>query len=153
VKVYLASSFSLIPFVVQVAEYLEASGHTIAVKWWAKDGFGVYSEETHRQTCTDVPADLFYDKPHVRAIYQRDSAGVRACDALVIVAGGVPRKFNGANVEYGLALGHGKPCYSIGALENSALYYPVTRCKTLLELVDRLEAFIPYRAEDRKEGD
>jgi len=132
VKVYLASSFGMVPIVEIVADYLEKLGHTISVKWWSVDGFDM------RDKKADHTSDSFYKDDVCRLIFNRDLNGVSESDVLVIVAGDIPKMFNGANVEYGIALALGKPCFSIGTLENSAMYYPITKCKTLSELAEAL---------------
>ena len=132
-KVYLASAFRLIPLVELVAARLEAAGHTIAVKWWAADGFDLRDKKADN----DHP-DVFYTDPVCRWIFDRDFNGVRQADVLVIVAGPEPRAFNGANVEYGIALAFGKPCFALGRLDNSAMYFPVQRCGSIEELLRKI---------------
>jgi nucleoside 2-deoxyribosyltransferase len=132
-RVYLASSFDMVQTVEAVAEYLELLGHSITVKWWSRDGFDL------RDKKADQTSDGFYKDPVCEMIFWRDYQGVTDSDAFVIVAGDIPKKFNGANVEYGIAVALKKPCFSIGCLENSAMYYPVVKCNTLLELADKLE--------------
>ena len=136
-KIYLASSFDLVPVVQSVADYLEARGHTIVVKWWSKDGFDM------RDKKIDKTSRKFYEDPVCRLIFERDLAGVKHADAFVLVCGDTPRKFNGANVEYGIAIALGKPCYSIGALDNSAMYHPITQCKTVRGLVSHIGLVCP----------
>jgi nucleoside 2-deoxyribosyltransferase len=131
-KVYLASSFDLVPVVETVTEYLERQGHTITVKWWSRDGFDL------RDKKADQTTDGFYKDPVCEMIFWRDYQGVTDSDAFVIVAGDTPKKFNGANVEYGIAIALKKPCFSIGCLENSAMYHPLKKCKTFSELSDSL---------------
>ncbi len=131
-KVYLASSFDMIPTVEEVAEYLEMLGHSITVKWWSRDGFDL------RDKNADQTTDGFYKDPVCEMIFWRDYQGVADSDAFVIVAGDIPKKFNGANVEYGMAIALKKPCFSLGSLENSAMYFPVIKCKALSELGDKL---------------
>jgi nucleoside 2-deoxyribosyltransferase len=135
VKVYLASSFDLTLEVEVVARYLERRGHTIAVKWWAQDGFDM------RDKKADHTSDSFYKDEVCQIIYERDFKGVAESDALVIVAGEAPQKFNGANVEYGIAIAFGKPCFSIGSLLNSAMYYPIRKCKRIDELGEALSEY------------
>ncbi len=131
-KVYLASSFDMVPIVEIVSDYLERQGHTIAVKWWSKDGFDL------RDKKADQTSDGFYKDPICEMIFWRDYQGVTDSDAFVIVAGDIPKKFNGANVEYGIAVAMRKPCFSIGCLENSAMYHPIKKCKALSELAESL---------------
>ena len=131
-KVYLASSFDLMPLVETIAEYLEKQGHDISVKWWSRDGFDLRDKKANHTS------DSFYKDPVCEMIFWRDFQGVSDSDAFVIVADNIPKKFNGANVEYGIAVALHKPCFSIGALENSAMYHPIKKCKTLSELVESL---------------
>lgn len=131
-KVYLASSFDMTPLVEIVAEYLEKLGHTITVKWWSVDGFDMRDKKANHTS------DSFYKDPVCEMIFWRDYQGVTDSDAFVIIAGDIPKKFNGANVEYGIAVALKKPCFSIGQLENSAMYFPVRKCKALSELADEL---------------
>jgi nucleoside 2-deoxyribosyltransferase len=133
VKVYLASAFRLVPRVEEIAKALEDRGHTITVKWWSTDGFNL-----HDRKMDNAHPDAFYDHPVCRMICERDIRGVRDADVLVLVAGDNPSAFNGANVEYGIALGLGKQCFAIGSLDNSALYWPMHRCISVEELLDRL---------------
>lgn len=132
-KVYLASSFDLVPIVEPVAEFLEMLGHTITVKWWSRDGFDLRDKKANHTT------DSFYKDPVCEMIFWRDLQGVTDSDVFVLVAGDVPKKFNGANVEYGIAVALKKPCFSIGCLENSAMYHPIMKCRTLLELAESLQ--------------
>ena len=75
----------------------------------------------------------------IAAIFRRDYEGVLKADAFVLVADDVtPRKFNGANIELGIAIASHKPVYSLGVLENSALYFPLTRCVSEDDLFHRL---------------
>jgi len=132
-KLYIASAFNLVPDVEAVVRWLEADGHSITVKWWSKDGFDLRDKKADN----DNP-DAFYQDPVCELIFKRDFGGILEADAFVLIAGAAPRAFNGANVEYGIALAHGKPCFSIGKLDNSALYFPIVKCASLSELLERL---------------
>lgn len=133
-KVYIASSFELIKTVDIVAQYLEARGHTITVKWWATDGFNM-----HDKKAESSPPEEFYSDPVCKMIFNRDLTGVQDCDAFVIVADmHTPRAYNGANIELGIAIEAGKPCYSLGKLARCALYHPVIQCRALSELGDKI---------------
>jgi len=143
VKIYIASSFSLTEKVTQVAEILEAYGHTITVRWWDRV-FNVQGEgQVHTQELKgryeELDQDTFYGKPEAYEAYITDFMGVKDADALVFVAADEPRKYNGATVELGLALGDNKPCFSLGQLEKSVLFYPVQRCRNPQDLVEYLE--------------
>jgi len=130
--IYIASSFSLIDRVSLIAERIENLGHTIAVKWWDRSwdipGEGEVHTTDLKERYKDLDPDEFYNKPACKIAYESDVEGVKACDVFLFVAGDEPRAYNGANIELGIALGAGKPCYSIGTLATSALYYAVYRC-------------------------
>lgn len=134
VKIYLASSFELTPLVQTICDYLEWEGHSISVKWWSVDGFDMRDKKANHTS------DSFYKDPVCELIFWRDYQGVTDSDAFVIVAGDTPKKFNGANVEYGIAVALKKPCFSIGRLENSAMYYPVKKCRSLSELSEAIKS-------------
>lgn len=87
----------------------------------------------------DLPAEEFYAIPETLTSFELDFQGVKTADALVFIAAEKPRKYNGAAVELGIALGDGIPCFQLGALENSVLYAPVTRCMDPQDLVTRLQ--------------
>lgn len=131
-KVYLASSFALIPLVKEVAEYLEAQGHEITVKWWSRE-YEIPGEKAPVPTTelkrrnNDLYPKAFYAKPETKKSYLADFKGIEDADALVIISGHAPRYFTGANVELGIALALKKPCYALGELRNSALYWGVHR--------------------------
>lgn len=132
-NIYLASTFELVEIVELAAEVLEGEGHTIAVKWWAADGFNMWDKKK------DHTSDAFYNDPTCRRIYEKDFNGVRNAQALVIVADGLtPTGFTGANVELGIALASNVPCFSLGMLKNSAMYWPVVRCRNFDELLEAL---------------
>lgn len=133
-KLYVASTFDIAGRVQQVAERLEAAGHTVVVKWWSSDGFDLWDKKVSHEP------DAFYADPLCGLIYDRDFNGIRDADALVLVASTiVPTLFTGANVELGIALALGKPCYSLGRLKTSAMYHPVVKFKCLNDLVDALQ--------------
>lgn len=136
-NIYLASAFDLIPEVQVAAAHLERNGHHIVVKWWSTDGFNMWDKKT------DLTTDSFYQDPICGKIFETDLEGVKRADALVLVCGKTARRFNGANVEYGIALALGKPCYSVGQLDNSAMYHPIRKCKSLRELDSHLGMVCP----------
>lgn len=145
-KVYLASSFDYIEKVKVISELLEREGHEITVKWWSR----VYRIPGERgQKTTDLKVmyeDLddhdFYERPETKLSFEDDVLGVKDADVFIFVAGSVPRKYNGANVELGIAISEGKKCFSLGALEKSVLYYPVKRCSSVIELLEYLRAIV-----------
>jgi nucleoside 2-deoxyribosyltransferase len=133
-KVYLASSFALIPRVIELANILESHGHRITIKWWEKSKLNVHDEHD-----TWSPEKYFTDPETVencRKVFERDFNGVEQCDLFILVAGNTPQKFNGANIELGIALALGKTCMAIGNLENCALYYPVFKYKDIRGLIN-----------------
>lgn len=150
--VYIASSFSLIPRVELIAERIENLGHTIAVRWWDMSwdipGEGEVHTTDLKERYKDLDPDEFYKKPACKRAYESDVQGVKDCDVFLFVAGDTPRAYNGANVELGIALGAGKPCYSLGVMDTSALYWPVTRCRTEGRFLELLEVESHLRRSD-----
>ena len=126
-KFYIASSFNLIPKIEKVVQKLEEEGHEILVKWWTRAGL-------KKQFMSLTPYE-FYAEPECKYAFERDFQGIKECDAFVFVADDEPRSYNGGNVEIGMAFGMGKPVYSIGPLVNSAMYYGVTRCASIEEVL------------------
>lgn len=137
-KIYLASSFALIPKVAEVSNFLESCGHKITTKWWeiGKDYINIHSEKDDT-----LHPENFYGHPKCKMIFDRDYKGIENCQILVLVAGDIPSKFNGANIELGIAYALNKTCFSIGKIENSALYFPLIKCKNLKELDKRIYEF------------
>lgn len=138
-KVYVGSSFSLIPRVEEVVKALEEAGHEITVKWWdriydTKDS-GKKETQELKKLYADLDPDEFYSRPETRKSFLADLKGIEDCDDFILVADDMPQNYGGANIELGYAYGCGKDCFSIGALENSALYWAVKRCKTIDELI------------------
>lgn len=129
-KFYLASSFSLVSLVQELADILRQEGHEITTEWWHTD---------FKQVVQKPDAD-WYEDERVLAISKRNFDGIERADALILVAGKTPKKFNGANIELGFALALGKMCYSVGALEKSAMYCPVRQFSTADELLSALDA-------------
>lgn len=142
-KIYLASSFDLVTETEHASGYLEAKGHVITVKWWSADRVDICEKKA------DLGSDDFYDDPLCEVIFLKDVKGVRDADALVLVGGDPPIKFNGANVELGMAYALGKPCFSVGHTVHSAMYYPVKRCRNLGELALELTMFENSKAVPR----
>ncbi len=136
-KIYIASSFTLIPKVEKVAQILEEAGYEIPVKWWSR-----LDLKKKFSTLTD---EEFYNEPENQFAFNRDFEGVKESEFFLFVADDTPRSYNGANVELGIALGDGKLCFSIGNLQKSALYTPVIKCKSIPELLARLKSSSPTR--------
>jgi len=125
-KVYLASSFDLIRRVEAIAKTLREKGHTVTVEWWHKDYKKLPLEDVD-----------WYEDVRVQAISERNFRGILEADIFVLVAPTLSsKKFNGANIELGYALALGKPCYSVGHLQRSAMYVPVTKCDSIEEVLE-----------------
>lgn len=143
-KIYVASSFSLIPKIEEVVEALEAEGHQIIVKWWSR----IYqTEEGHLQETSDLKkiyADLepaeFYARPETFKSYMADVEGIKEADALVLVAPDEAGRVAlvGARVELGIAIGLQIPCFSIGSIVNSAMYWGIFRASDIPQLIKDL---------------
>lgn len=137
-KVYIASSFKLVDRVRQVEHLLEQNGFTVICKWWTGLDY-IPSEGRTLNEKSDVVSNVeFYSSPGCVTAFKRDYAAVKDADLFILVAGETPRAFNGANIELGVAIGDNKRCYSVGVLDNSALYYPVIKCKDNAELLSQI---------------
>ena len=138
-KFYLASSFKLIEKVEATASIVEGWGHTITEKWWERpyqvEGLGLIQTDKLHDLYDDLPSEDFYSKPECKFSFEADYNGVMDADVFLFVADDKPRKYNGANVELGIALAAMKYCAYIGVLENSVLYYPVKKFKDVEELL------------------
>lgn len=138
-KVYIASSFSLIPKVSIISKALENSGHKITMKWWDR-AFNIPSEglvhttELKKKYATLSPED-FYKRPECKIVHDTDKRGVFEAEVLLFVADSNITVYNGANVELCMADAWGKPRICIGELANSALYYGMTFCSTVEEVL------------------
>lgn len=141
-KIYVASSFSLIPKVEQVVSALEKVGHKITVKWWKRiyqtENLGSVDTQKLKKLLNDLDPDEFYSRPEVKKTFMVDLQGIEDAECFVLVADDVPRNYGGANIELGYAMGCGKDCFSIGVLANSALYWAVKRCETIPELIFKI---------------
>ncbi len=139
-RIYVASSFKLVEKVKSAVEALEKAGHEITVKWWDRM-YDIPGERDLVQTMElkeryeSLSPDEFYERRETCISFMSDFKGVKNADVFLIVADSVPRKFNGANVELGIAMSDRKPCFSIGQLETSVLYYPVIRCSEIDEVI------------------
>ncbi len=143
-KIYVASSFKLVENVKSAVEALEKAGHEITVKWWDRM-YDIPGERDQVATMElkaryeGLSPDEFYERRETFVSFASDYWGVKEADVFLFVADSVPRKFNGANVELGIAISDRKPCFSIGELETSVLYYPVIRCSDIGEVIRILE--------------
>jgi hypothetical protein len=139
-KIYVASSFSLIEKVENVVEALEYHGHVITCKWWARnyeiEGEGPVNTQELKKRFNDLTPETFYGKPETERSYFADLDGIEEADALVLVGPDDASRsaLLGANIELGYALGYGLACFSIGALVNSAMYFGLIRCELIGEL-------------------
>ncbi len=138
-KVYIASSFDLIPLVKVVAEALIFNGHKITEKWWNReydvDGIGRVKTTHIKELYNELSDEAFYKKPETKESYLLDLKGIEEADSFILVSGLSPRKFNGANIELGYALANGLLCLSIGELEKSVMYWDVIRCHSVTDLM------------------
>ena len=144
-KIYIASSFKLIDRVLEIAEALEADGHTITEKWYDRsyhfENEGLVHTTELKTRYDELSPEEFYAIPSVKQSFLKDFLGVKKADALVFVADDQPRKFNGAAVELGIALGDFKPCFLLGELETSVLYSPLRRCRDTVQLLAELDQY------------
>jgi nucleoside 2-deoxyribosyltransferase len=123
--IYLASSFSLTDRVQRVYEALEAEEYKVPDVWWNEDLKQI-----------DLPDDKWYQHPDVEAIAERHWNSIDNSDTFVLVCPEhESKKYNGANAEFGYAHARGLDCYSIGELERSAMYEPITRVDSIEELL------------------
>jgi len=128
-KFYLASSFELIEIVKDVANKLVELGHIVTVEWWHKD---------FKKLC--LPEKNWYKNKRVVDISQKNFRGIEEAGIFILISHPtVPRKFNGANIELGYALALKKDCYSLGKLERSAMYVPITKYSSLSQILRRVE--------------
>lgn len=129
-KLYVASSFDLVPELQTTQVCLERDGHTVPDIWWnvrTKDDF------------TDKSNLEFYGSTLVQSIAARHWETIRECDAVILVSDPYKeRSFTGANVEIGFAHALGKPIFSVGKLKRSAMYVPIIKCETLGELLQAI---------------
>jgi len=130
-KIYIASSFSLLDDIESLVYQLELEGHEICVKWWTR------IELKHK--FAPLEPDTFYNEPECKYAFERDLQGIKDCDCLIFYADhDNERKYTGASVEIGIAIALNKPVYSLGRIQNSAMYYPLIRCKNRYELFKNL---------------
>lgn len=124
-SVYIASSFGLADRVQRVCDALVSAGHRVPDRWWNEN-----------VKTMDLPDDEWYGHPEVVAMAERHWNSIEECDTYVLVCPpSEAKKFNGANIELGYAHANRLDCYSVGAVERSAMYVPLTRLDTVDELV------------------
>lgn len=132
-RVYVGSSFSLKDRVQRVYETLTEAGHNVPDVWWDE------SREQADLKVIDVPDEEWYEHPTVQQRANRHWRWIDECDVFVIVAPeNRTKKFNGANIELGFAIASGSDCYSVGRLERSAMYEPVTQLDSAEDLAAEL---------------
>ena len=143
-KIYIASSFSLIPQVEKVVRFLEAEGHEITVRWWSRkyqtEGGQLVETSDLKKRYAGLSPDEFYSRPETRKSYLADLEGIDEADVLVLVGPPIASRsaLVGGNIELGYALARGIPCYGLGEFMNSAMYYGMIRCRTYGEFMLRL---------------
>lgn len=135
-KIYLASSFRFVEDVKKLQEWLITEGsqkdqHEITCEWWHTD----YKQHLKTKTINE-----WFSEPVIKVIYQRSLQAIRECDLLILVSP-EPTKFNGANVEVGMALALGKPVIAYGQVEKSGMYEPLVRCSNLEQLALAMKEF------------
>ena len=125
-KIYLASSFDKESkqMVKDLSTELKARGHTITCEWWHVDYKSALEIEDDEE---------WYSHPMTRTIYQRSFKAIIDADMLILVAP-KKKKFNGATIEVGIALGNYKPVVCFGQLERSGMFEPIIRCPTWQDL-------------------
>lgn len=140
-KVYVASSFKLLDKVKLIANLLERKGFEITVKWWDRiyeiEGEHIKTSDL-KESYKGLTPEEFYNKRETELSYYADFEGVLDAKIFIFVADDKPRKYNGANIELGIALGAYIKCFSIGCLENSVLYYQVEQCRGIYELIKKI---------------
>lgn len=145
VHVYVASSFKLKDRVHSVEKALEQAGYVIHCKWWNNLDYIPAEHRTLNEKSDVVSNDEFYNSPGCEIAFRRDVKAIYIAEVFVLVCGDKPRSFNGANIELGVAISRGKrQCglFSIGALDNSALYWPVKRCSSIEDLLFEIAEYL-----------
>jgi nucleoside 2-deoxyribosyltransferase len=115
-KVYLASRYSTKEQMRVYASELEKSGIEVTSRWL---------KETHPSNIGGLPADILSDE-EISQIATIDLDDVRRADILVFFSVDplVPVARGGRHVEFGYALGLGKPILVVGPRENIFHYLP-----------------------------
>ena len=128
-KVYIASSFQLVEKVIETEQILWKNGIEVTQAWWKKD----YKKMS-------IPDDWWYKDDDVKKISKKNFDAIDEADMVLLVCPDVsPIRFNGANVEVGYAIAKGKPVYSIGALQRSAMYVPIRRLHNINEFLEAVK--------------
>jgi len=127
-KIYLAGSFDAKDKIQKVSEMLKKEGHSITVEWWKKDFKKI-----------DVPDAEWYNLPQIKEVRIRNFNGIDEADALILVSSDIKKKYNGANIEIGYAIGKGKYVIIFGTVERSAMYHGCMMFATIEGLINRLK--------------
>lgn len=130
-NIYLASSFRYVAEVEYLADYLQAKGHSIACEWWKTD----YKTKLKTDSLNE-----WFSNPIIKVIYKRSIDAIRSANLVILVSPEVT-KFNGANIEVGIALALDKPVIAYGVIEKSGMYEPLVRCSNFSELELALKEF------------
>jgi len=136
-KIYLASSFVLVEKVEKISKLLEENKFEVLCKWWT----GLDYIPTEGKLLSDMRNEdikEFYSHPATENAFNRDKKAIQECDVFIFVADDKIIPYNGANVEFGIAVANSKLCLSVGKLKNSAMYYPLIQLDTIPELLTTL---------------
>jgi Nucleoside 2-deoxyribosyltransferase len=126
---YIGSSFRFKKEVMDVTSILNMSGWRVNCRWWQKDF-----------KLIELDGAEWYAMPEIKAIFHRTFMAIREADIMILVTP-EETKFNGANVEVGIALALGKPVIAYGKLEKSGMYEPLVKCETLVDLQNVLKEY------------
>ena len=125
-----------------LSKLLEDKGHTITVKWWDRkyeiDGEQIHTTEL-KKTTHELDPITFNHLEETTISFWGDYNGIISADVFIFYAEDKPRKYNGASVELGIALGQMTPCYLLGKLENSVLFSTLNPCESISELLWKIK--------------
>ena len=149
-RIYIASSFSMVDKVDTLSKILELEGHTITVKWWDRK-YEIKGEQIHttelKKTNHELDPITFNNLEETALSFWNDYNGIVSADIFIFYADDNPRKYNGASVELGIALGQMTPCYLLGKLENSVLFSTLNHCESIGVLLWKLEHYCDMQYE------
>lgn len=153
-KIYIASSFSQISEVEKLAVILESKGHTITEKWWNRpyqtEDMGKIHTSDLKEIYDNLSWNEFYNKPETIESFKVDLEGVEKADALIYRApDGDPKKYNGASIEAGIAIGLNKPIILLGNLETSVMFSYFLKAQDTEDLLKILEMTESYLEANR----
>lgn len=132
-KVYIASSFSLLDRIERMLSQLRIMDIQYTVDWW--------NRKTLKRIFMGLSKEDFYMREECIYAFKTDLQGIKDCDALIFIADEIPRKYNGGAVEIGIAIALNKPIVCWGRLENSAMFYPIQQFDSLKDVVNWLYIF------------